>query len=125
MRPAREPPASAAVGATVFQACKIRSSAEGAVCRDERLSEAQTPVAGGNLGMSENFKFVGFQFANQLFEHKQVVECAAAQADPIDRGFFAQQAREAHESFDQSVVKSAADCFRAHFPAEILDDGAE
>ena len=70
MRPAREPPASAAVGATVFQACKIRSSAEGAACRHKRLAEAQTPVAGGDFGMCENFKFVGFQFVNQLFKNK-------------------------------------------------------
>jgi hypothetical protein len=95
------------------------------VCCDERLSQAQTTVARGNLGMSKNLKVKELQFANQVFEHEHVVECAAAQADPIQRGFLAQQAREARESFDQPVVESPTDCCRAHFPAEILDDGAE
>src|ERR1039458_2445425 len=58
----------------------------GAVCCDERLSEAQTTVARGYLRMSENFKFAAFQLANQMFEHKQVVERTAAQADLIEIG---------------------------------------
>src|SRR5271166_3280641 len=97
----------------------------GAVCCDERLTEAQTTVSRGHLGVSEYFKSAGVQLASQIFEHKQVVERAAAQADPIDRRFFSKQACEAHKSFDQSVVESATDCFRAHPPAEILHDGAE
>src|ERR1035437_6948217 len=97
----------------------------GAMCCDERLSETKTAVARGNFGVSENFKAAGFQLANQVFEHKQVVERTAAQADPVDRRFFTQQARETHESFNESVVESATDCFRAHLPAKILDDGAE
>lgn len=45
-------------------------SSDGAVRCDQRLSEAQTTVARGNLGMSENFKALGIQRANQLFEQK-------------------------------------------------------
>ena len=70
------------------------------MCCDERLSEAETAVARGNFGVRENFKATGSQFASQVFEHKQVVECAAAQADPIDRRFLTQHAREAHKSLD-------------------------
>jgi hypothetical protein len=40
------------------------------MCSHKRLAEAQTPVARGDFGMCENFKFVGFQFANQLFKNK-------------------------------------------------------
>ena len=68
---------------------------------------------------------MGDQVASQLFGYEHVVECAAAQADLIERRFLAQQAREAHQSFDESVVESAADCLRGDFSAEILDDGAE
>jgi hypothetical protein len=75
--------------------------------------------------MSENLEAKELQFANQMFKHEQVVECTAAQADLIERGFLTQQAREAHQSFDQPVVKSAANCFRTHFPAEILDDAGK
>lgn len=97
----------------------------GAVRCDDRLSEAQTAIARGNLGMSKNFKAMGFQFANQMFEHKKIVERTAAEADPIERRLLTQQASKAAESLDQSVVESATDCFFAHVPAEILDDGAE
>ena len=105
--------------------CEIWIQAGKAVCCDERLSEAQTAVARGNLGMSKNLKPFRFQLANQMVEHQPVVERAAAQADPIERRFLSKQARKPHESLDQSIVKSPTDCFRAHFPAEIFDDGAE
>ena len=100
-------------------------SSDDVVCCDQRLSEAQTTVACWNLGMSENFKPLGVQRANQLFEKKQIIERAAAQTDLIEREFLTQQAREAYESFHQSVVESTADCVRANLRAEILDNGLE
>ena len=75
--------------------------------------------------MRKDSKAMRDQFASQRFGYEDVVECAAAQADLIERRFLAQQAREAHESFDESVVESAADYLHAHISAEILDDGAE
>ena len=105
--------------------CEIWIQAGKAVCCHERLSEAQAAIARGNHGVSKNLEPLGFQLANQRFEHQPVVERAAAQADLIERRFFSKQAGEPRESLDQPVVKSPSDCFRAHFPAEIFDDGAE
>ena len=75
-------------------------SGGGSVCCDQCLPETQTAVARGNPGMSEYVKTLEFKFANQRIEHKHIVECPAAQADPIDRRFVSKQAREARESFD-------------------------
>ena len=70
-------------------------------------------------------KFPGFQFANQIFKDKQIVEGTSAQAYLVDRRFFSEQAGEAREDFDQAVVEPATDYFRAYHSTEIFHDGAE
>lgn len=68
--------------------------------RDQRLSQAETAISGGDIGLGEDVKSGVFQASLQAGKQVHIVERSTAQADAIKGSVCPDQLGQFHEGFD-------------------------